>query len=507
LYIYGLHVHISGLSLQAIQEIINTGTITWGEEVHPCTVWIGGDLPWLKRLLGISPCPQVASLYHEGVWDPVEKVYRGWEVRRTDASDKARREAYNEMGGSLANSGCINTPIVTHPERLNFVACVLHCSMALGRLLCALINRLADASVDKVALQRVLTETKTGFTVGSTSAPDGEDTHRLFGAWDLIAEVLGIDPRSDQHRAVVGIREMLKAMYVTKQEHPLATDYCAKRVRAFEKHCMEPGKGGHYISLLKCDFDLLMRHIYPFGLALFCNDVIESLNRFLKLAYTEHSSRGGGVLEDDGVDAPTGLPNKHFHAQSANLVQCFEWVFLYFDIFLVVHGHPRPRASQATAAFEPSVARPSTVRPPPQLSSSLNNSSKHHACPEHPRHSRHRGQVSPLPELFVLVPRSCTVPRIPHSPPQPPPPVSCFSLALACCKKRCNTNPNHSLPFPYPFAPLRSSSSPAGQNVLPPSAGGAPAPAPPPSAPEEIDLHAVLAQISALGATVQMALV
>ena len=76
-HIYGLHVHISGLSLQAIQEIINTGTITWGEEVHPCTVWIGGDLPWLKRLLGISTCPQVASLYHEGVWDPVEKVYRG----------------------------------------------------------------------------------------------------------------------------------------------------------------------------------------------------------------------------------------------------------------------------------------------------------------------------------------------------------------------------------------------------------------------------------------------
>ena len=363
-YVNTQNVYISGLSLQAIQEIINTGSIKWGDEVHPCTVWIGGDLPWLKRLLGISPCPQVASLYHEGVWDPVEKVYKGWEVRRTDASDKAHRAEYEATGGSLANSGCINAPIVTHPERLNFVACVLHCSMALGRLLCVMVNRLADARVDKVALQRVLTEMKTGFTVGSTSAPDGEDTHRLFAAWELIAEVLGLDPCSELHKAVVGIREMLKAMYVTKQARPLERDYCAKRVRAFERHCMEPGKGGHYISLLKHDFDLLMHHIYPFGLALFCNDVIESLNRFLKLAYTEHSSRGGGALADDGIDPGTGLPNKHFYAQSTNLVQCFEWVFLYFDIYLVVHGHPRPRASQATAAFEPSVARAPTLRPP-----------------------------------------------------------------------------------------------------------------------------------------------
>ena len=244
---------------------------------------------------------------------------------------------------------------MTHLERLNFVACVLHCSMAPGRLLCHMINCLADASVDKVALQRVLTEMKTGFTVGTTSAPEGGDTHRVFVAWDLIAEVLGVDPCSEQHKAVVGIRQMLKAMCVTKQERPLERDYCAKWVRAFEKHCMEPSKGGHYISLLKHDFDLLMRHIYPFGLARFCNDVIESLNRFLKLAYTEHSSRGGGALADDGTDPETGLPNSHFYAQSTNLVQCFEWVFLYFDIYLVVHGHPRPRASQATAAFEPTL--------------------------------------------------------------------------------------------------------------------------------------------------------
>lgn len=391
-------------------------------------MWLGGDLPWLKRLLGISPCPQVASLYHEGVKDRDDLVYVGSEVRRSDASDAANRAAYQATGKSLVNAGCINTPLVTHPERMNFVACILHCSMALGRLLCEFINLLlATRHVDKVALQRVLTEAKTGFTLGSTAAPDGEDTHRLFGAWDLVAEHLGLDPCDDCHKAVVGIREMLKAMYVTFQPYRLEPDYCATRVKAFQTHCMKPGKGGHYISLLLCDFDRLMRHIYPFGLALFCNDVIESLNRFLKLAYTEHSNRGGGASPDDGTDGPSGLPNNHFHAQSANLVQCFEWVFLYFDIFLVVHGHPRPRASQATAAFEPAVASAPAPHRPPQPSNSSHSS--HHGPQEPPHRDPSHGlpvRVStPLPFVFAMVlfalclAGSSCPPLLPHHPPPP----------------------------------------------------------------------------------------
>ena len=424
-YVNTQNVYISGLSLQAIQEIINTGTIR-GEEVHSCPVSIGGDLPWLKRLLGISPCPQVASLYHEGVWDPVEKVYKGWEVRRTDASDKAHRAEYEATGGSLANSGCINAPIVTHPERLNFVACVLHCSMALGKLLCLMVNRLADARVDKVALQRVLTEMKTGFTVGSTSAPDGEDTHRLFAAWELIAEVLGLDPCSELHKAVVGIREMLKAMYVTKQARPLERDYCAKRVRAFERHCMEPGKGGHYISLLKHDFDLLMHHIYPFGLALFCNDVIESLNRFLKLAYTEHSSRGGG-----GHWRMTALTRKRGCPTSIFMHKAPIWSsasngcsFILIYIWLST-GTPAPARHKPPRLLSPVLRVPPPSALPPS-SHALNTAhkmpAKQNTIPTATTSSRYLPALGASPSQF-------SVPCIPHMPPRPPP--LRFSLAVA----------------------------------------------------------------------------
>lgn len=107
-------------------------------------MWVGGDLPWLKRLLGISPCPQVASLYHEGIWDGAQKAYKGAEARRQLETDDAHHAAYKATGESLVNRGCIRPPLLRHPDRLNFVACVLHCSMALGRLLCQFINWLVD---------------------------------------------------------------------------------------------------------------------------------------------------------------------------------------------------------------------------------------------------------------------------------------------------------------------------------------------------------------------------
>ena len=323
-------------------------------------MWLGGDLPWLKRLLGISPCPQVASLYHEGVKDRDDLVYVGSEVRRSDASDAANRAAYQATGKSLVNAGCINTPLVTHPERMNFVACILHCSMALGRLLCEFINLLlATRHVDKVALQRVLTEAKTGFTLGSTAAPDGEDTHRLFGAWDLVAEHLGLDPCDDCHKAVVGIREMLKAMYVTFQPYRLEPDYCATRIKAFQTHCMKPGKGGHYISLLLCDFDRLMCHIYPFGLALFCNDVIESLNRFLKLAYTEHSNRGGGHRRTMGPTTHPVYQTTIFTPKVpiwCNALNGFSYILIYFWWSMGTPARARHRPPRP-------LSRP--LRPPP----------------------------------------------------------------------------------------------------------------------------------------------
>ena len=38
----------------------------------------------------------------------------------------------------------------------------------------------------------------------------------------------------------------------------------------------------------------MLQNIWPFGLAMFCGDISESINRFLKHGHNEHSNRGGG---------------------------------------------------------------------------------------------------------------------------------------------------------------------------------------------------------------------
>ena len=42
------------------------------------------------------------------------------------------------------------------------------------------------------------------------------------------------------------------------------------------------------------------------GLAIFCGGISESINRFLKHGNHEHSNRGGGGFQGDGVDEVSG---------------------------------------------------------------------------------------------------------------------------------------------------------------------------------------------------------
>ena len=42
--------------------------------------WLGGDSPWVRRIIGITPAPEVGSLYNEGIWDSDAAVWRGKDV-------------------------------------------------------------------------------------------------------------------------------------------------------------------------------------------------------------------------------------------------------------------------------------------------------------------------------------------------------------------------------------------------------------------------------------------
>ena len=52
--------------VSVIQEIIDTGLVQWGASKggkgDP-----RGDQPWTRRVIGVSTCPQVGSMFNEGI--------------------------------------------------------------------------------------------------------------------------------------------------------------------------------------------------------------------------------------------------------------------------------------------------------------------------------------------------------------------------------------------------------------------------------------------------------
>ena len=318
-------------------------------------MYLGGDLPWIKRLLGISTAPQVASPFNNAVRQHGDREYTGMDQLRTVESDAANLRRYeSKEASSLAVAGCISPPLL-RIDRAYVVFCLLHAVMALGRAVCAFVNRRARCltPAKKSALQCVLDDNKTHFKVGSTAGPDGEDTCRILACWEDIAAHLEIGNKA--RRAVLDVRKMVSELYVTYQPHRPQSDYCKRVIRNFRKHVVRRrGGGGHYLLILEYDADRILANIFPYGLAMFCGDIVESLNRLLKKAYTGHSNRGGGGGHGTGLQPGSRRLRKSVGSQARVLLQCLAWIFLYFDIHLVSQNKPRPAACNAQAALEPS---------------------------------------------------------------------------------------------------------------------------------------------------------
>ena len=62
------------LFFQAIQLVVDTKQVVHDARDHPADVWLGGDSPRVCGIIGISPAPQVGSLYNEPIWDSDARV-------------------------------------------------------------------------------------------------------------------------------------------------------------------------------------------------------------------------------------------------------------------------------------------------------------------------------------------------------------------------------------------------------------------------------------------------
>ena len=102
----------------------------------PAAVLLGGDQPWLRRLLGISVAPQVGSIFNEAVRDNTAKQWNRIAAQRTTRSDANNHRRYLMTRKSLDAAGCTGEPVLVIARNLVFL-CILNCCMAFGRLFVA----------------------------------------------------------------------------------------------------------------------------------------------------------------------------------------------------------------------------------------------------------------------------------------------------------------------------------------------------------------------------------
>ena len=260
-----------------MQDILDTGKFNWpGQGECEAELWGGGDSPWSRRWMGVSTASQVGSIHNEAVLRGTGKNRRwvGAGQRRTEERQAAHYEAFVAGAKSLDVAGCSTKPLLRISHR-RVVECILHLAMAMGRIQAAWVQLQAKALPleDRASLQQVLRQHKTGLCIKGSTSVDGEEAFRLFGAWEDICEVLR--PCKATRQAVLGMRALLSALYVSFQDpYP---PQCAPVARAYRK-AICPDSKGHYLLFLEEDCQHVLADIYPYGMAMFSGDVVESLN-------------------------------------------------------------------------------------------------------------------------------------------------------------------------------------------------------------------------------------
>ena len=244
-------------------------------------------------MIGVSTCSQVGSMFNEGIWNAQTKTWEGSANPRTMKGDEANYTAFILGTPSLQAAGCNTQRILKLPGAW-VVLCILHLTMAMGRLLGEFVNREARSVSPPLRqdLQLLLSERSAGCSVYGSASPDGDETANLFEAWPDIAKCLGVRPSKAKYKAIANMWDLLQALYCTYQGPNLLN--CAAVARDFWRHCTV-GTASWYLLSLEHDVDTMLQHIEPFGLAMFSGDISESINRFLKHGHTEHSNRGGPV--------------------------------------------------------------------------------------------------------------------------------------------------------------------------------------------------------------------
>ena len=146
----------------------------------------------------------------------------------------------------------------------------------------------------------------------------------FFEAWLDIARCLGIRPITTKYKTIANLWDLLQALYGTyRNPNPNR----AAVAKDFSRHCAA-GTPSWYLLSLENDVDAMLQNIWSFGLATFCGDISESINRFLKNGNNKHTNREG-ACKVEGVDKVAGCEWPTIHREGGVQAQCVTWLFAY----------------------------------------------------------------------------------------------------------------------------------------------------------------------------------
>ena len=224
----------------------------------------------------------------------------------------------------------------------HFLPCILHIMMICGKLILSITRKVAlDLPNDGVRLLKATFKAANIRWGGlhKESAPDGQEVQRLLCAWDTVAHVLSIH-RSAADEAVRQLGEVLREVY-----HGLE-DQVELAARNFRLHCGPHSKSSYLYILIHVKKTIITEcRNLGVGLAMFSNDLTETMNAIMKGIYLQHSSRGGGPATEYGLGEAFALRQTSLHVSLLN------------HAHLEAHGVPRPCTSRL-ASLDRSIQNP-----------------------------------------------------------------------------------------------------------------------------------------------------
>ena len=254
-------------TLEAIQSIINTGWILICEKWCRARVMLGGDSPWLRKVLGNSSYFRIGSISTYATWCD----FKGkWEDRKWPHSPKRDKklDKLHKKGLHSTNAKeCVSEHLWHIEERFKFVVmCILHFVIRVGDYLTNFIRKkckdLPPATRDRV--QDHLNCAKTKISLKGHASPDGEQTWLLLANWGHIGKAVKLPNH------VIDVVVQMASLLTALQSWEFNSNAlnCKSIAKNF-KRTMCPTIESPYLLWLQFGAPEVLKHLHPWGCGMF----------------------------------------------------------------------------------------------------------------------------------------------------------------------------------------------------------------------------------------------